>query len=895
MRPRHLTTQFALAIAGLVIVSLGGLSGLAITVTRRSVREQIGTSNTTTAALAARAIEQYVTVSVSIVEEAAQRPKLSQDIRAANWPEVSRVLDNIAQHFSQFDYVFVQDVQGVIKARAPDAETVGQDFSFRPFFQEAKRTRQPYVSGVYTSKAARHAVVTIAMPASDGRGGVAGVLCVALSLARMSQFLNGFGGSHGAVVSLVDRAGMLVADSRGVSLPTPVPMGDRPIVQAVLAGRTGTMEFRESGESGALLGAHVPITQLGWGVVVAYPAAAAYARVTQFAWWLVSITLGCTVAAVLVGLGLTHRLTGPLRRVSEATQQLAAGEFRNAQVPVVGPAEVATLATSFNRMATRIEVSHQALESKAEEVKAANQALARELEERQQAEAALQGSNLTLRGLIQAAPLAIWVLDADGRVQLWNPAAQRIFGWTEQEAVGRILPIVPENQTADFRRLFERALQGEMLPGLELRRQKKDGTLVPVSVAVAALYGPTGTVQGTIAIVADLTERTTLEEQVRQLQKMEAIGRLAGGIAHDFNNLLTVITGRTQLALGRAGLDEVTLGALKLIDRTAERAGLLTRQLLAFSRKQVLHPEVLSLSDLVGHLEPMLRRLIREDIELVTVLVAGTGHVRADASQIEQVVLNLVVNARDAMPDGGCLTIETAEVELPDEFADRPGALPAGAYVMLRVADTGIGMDAHVQGLLFEPFFTTKEPGKGTGLGLATVHGIVSQSGGVVRVYSAPGEGATFKIYLPRVTGAAGTTPAPEGRRESPRGTETILLVEDEEEVRALARDILVMGGYTVLDAAGPEEALRRSTEHAGPIHLLITDVVMPTMSGPDLARWLVVRRSGMKVLCMSGYPEGATAHGVTLAPDTLWLQKPFTPESLSERVRQILDGGLAG
>ncbi len=890
MRPRHLTTQFALAIAGLVIVSLGGLSVLAITVTRHSVREQIAASNATSAALAARAIERYVTDSVSIVAEASGRPKLSHEVQGANWPEVSRVLDNITQHFQQFDYVFVQDAQGVIQARVPHAETVGQDFSFQPFFQEAVRTRRPYVSGVYTSRAARHTVVTIAVPVSDGRGGVAGVLCGALSLARLSQFLIGVGGSQGAVVSLVDRAGMLIADSRGVSLPTPVPMVDRPIVQAVLAGRAGTMEFREPGGSGALLGAYVPIPPLGWGVVVAQPAVVAYARVTQLGWWLAGVTLGCTVAAVLVGLGLTHRLTGPLRRVSEATQQLAAGEFRTAEVPVVGPEEVATLATSFNRMATRIEASQQALEEKAEEVKASNESLARELEERQQAEAALQGSTLTLRGLIQAAPLAIWVLDADGRVQLWNPAAERIFGWTEHETVGRILPIVPENQTAEFRRLFDRALQGETLPGLELLRQKKDGTLIPVSLAVAALYGPTGIVQGTIAVVADLTERTTLEAQVRQLQKMEAIGRLAGGIAHDFNNLLTVITGRTQLALGRAGLDEVTVGALKLIDRTAERAGLLTRQLLAFSRKQVLHPEVLSLSDLAAHLEPMLGRLIREDIELVTLLVPGTGHVRADASQLEQVVLNLVVNARDAMPDGGRLTIETAEVELPDEFADRPGALPAGEYVMLRVTDTGIGMDAHVQGLLFEPFFTTKEPGKGTGLGLATVHGIVSQSGGVIRVYSAPGKGATFKIFLPRVPAAAVTTPAQKAGLESPRGSETILLVEDEEEVRTLARDILVMGGYTVLEAAGPEEALRRSTEHAGSIHLLITDVVMPTMSGPDLARRLVARRSGMKVLCMSGYPEGATAHGVTLAPDTLWLQKPFTPESLSERVRQILD-----
>ncbi|HVA01863.1 MAG TPA: response regulator [Terriglobia bacterium] len=385
-------------------------------------------------------------------------------------------------------------------------------------------------------------------------------------------------------------------------------------------------------------------------------------------------------------------------------------------------------------------------------------------------------------------------------------------------------------------------------------------------------------------------ERGRLEEQLQQAQKMEAIGRLAGGIAHDFNNLLTIITGYGQLLLDHLPPDDKMRTYVNQIKKAGDRAASLTRQLLAFSRKQVLAPEVLDLNCVVANINKMLPRLIGEDIELVAVAYPDLGRVKADPGQIEQVIMNLAVNARDAMPQGGRLTIETANADLDENYSSQRRVVIPGAYVMLAVSDTGTGMTPEIQSQIFEPFFTTKEQGKGTGLGLATVYGIVKQSGGYIWVYSEAGKGTAFKIYLPRIYAAAGEAKKAEGVGRAKAGSETILVVEDNEAVRRLVRGILEARGYTLLEAGGGEEALKMIESHAGPIHLLLTDIVMPRVNGPELAARLAPLHPEVKVLYMSGYTDNAIVHHGILDSGTHFLQKPFTPETLARRVREVLD-----
>ena len=393
----------------------------------------------------------------------------------------------------------------------------------------------------------------------------------------------------------------------------------------------------------------------------------------------------------------------------------------------------------------------------------------------------------------------------------------------------------------------------------------------------------------------DVTERRALEQQLRQAQKMEAVGRLAGGIAHDFNNLLTVISGYSEFLLERIGADPALRGPAQEIANAAERATALTRQLLAFSRKQMLAPKVLDLNGVVAENLKMLTRLIGEDIDLVMVPGPDIGAVKADPGQIEQVIMNLAVNARDAMPHGGKLTIETANVTLDDNYARFHAPVKPGDYVMLAISDTGMGMDAETQAHIFEPFFTTKGL-KGTGLGLSTVYGIVKQSGGYIWVYSEAGKGTSFKIYLPRVSAtgeALAAQPALAASEQPSPGHETILLVEDEENLRRLARQSLENQGYNVIDAADGAAAIQISQAHQGPIHLLLTDVIMPGMNGRELANQVSPTRPEMRVLYMSGYTENHIGHNGTLDEGITLLQKPFTLPALKAKVREVLDTPL--
>ncbi|HYZ19392.1 MAG TPA: PAS domain S-box protein [Gaiellaceae bacterium] len=516
--------------------------------------------------------------------------------------------------------------------------------------------------------------------------------------------------------------------------------------------------------------------------------------------------------------------------------------------------------------------------------------------------ALLRDSEHRFRAMFESAAFGTAVLNLDGRVVSSNRALEEMFGYSATELVGRTVDqLTHEDDRARELELFEKLVAGERdVYRVEKRCLASSGAVLWTSNTVSLVRDADDRPKFAIAMLEDITsrkraedERVRLESQLRQAQKMEAVGQLAGGVAHDFNNLLTAIRGYSEFALNRLGEGDNGLrNDIQEISRSADRASSLTRQLLAFSRKQILQPKVLDLNDVVSDIEKMLRRLIGENIEVVTVFGRGLGRVQADPGQLEQVLVNLVVNARDAMPGGGKLTIETANFDVDEELATRHDGLAAGRYVMLAVRDTGHGMDHSTKARLFEPFFTTKEQGKGTGLGLATVYGIVRQSGGYVLVESEPGRGAAFKILLHRLesivdAGAEEHDSFPDGRSS---GSETVMLVEDEEIVRNLVREILEGKGYTVLEARNGAEALELGRTFDGRIHLLVTDVVMPKMSGRELAEELLATHPETKVLYMSGYTDGIIGNHGVLEPRTELLQKPFSVDLLAEKVRRVLD-----
>jgi PAS domain S-box-containing protein len=519
------------------------------------------------------------------------------------------------------------------------------------------------------------------------------------------------------------------------------------------------------------------------------------------------------------------------------------------------------------------------------------------LAERDAARLGLAKSAETLRAMNEAALDAIVVCDADGKIASWNPAAAKVFGYSPEEVLGRDLHelLVPARYRAEadegFRR-FRETGEGRALGRMwDTEARRKDGTEFPVELSLSAMK-----LDGkwaAVGILRDIGERRRVEDQLRRSQRLDALGQLAGGIAHDFNNLLVVINGSVELAMAGLPPGDPVHADLEPILLAGARAAALTRQLLAFSRRQTLKPEILSLNEVVGDLETMLRRVIGEDIELRLRLAPDLGNVRADPSQLEQILVNLVVNARDAMPKGGTLVVETSNAVLDEGYARGDGEVKPGAYVVLAVSDVGCGIPRETLDHMFEPFFTTKAPGKGTGLGLSTVYGIVKQSGGHIDVESEVGKGTTFRIFLPRALGEAARVPS-QAEPAKVGGSETILVVEDDPGVRRLAERVLNPLGYRVLTAAAPSEALDLCESHPGPIHLLLTDVVMPAMDGGALAERVAALRSGVAVLYMSGYSGAAIARHGGLAAGSRLIQKPFTASELAREVREALDGAAA-
>jgi PAS domain S-box-containing protein len=512
-----------------------------------------------------------------------------------------------------------------------------------------------------------------------------------------------------------------------------------------------------------------------------------------------------------------------------------------------------------------------------------------DITERRRAAELLRESEERYRHIVEAASEGICSLDAELRITFANGAFARMLGCMPEELLGTPLEryAFPE-EFDEFKRHMDVRRRG-VAEQYERRLRRKDGKECWALVSGAPILDADGRFAGSFKMFSDITDRRRLEEQLRQSQKMEAVGRLAGGVAHDFNNLLTVMFGYSDILL--QGLEPGPLHeATQEVRRAGERAAALTRQLLAFSRKQTLVPEVLDLGDVVNGLSTMVERLIGEEIKVSVVVSPNLGRVKADRGQLEQVVMNLAVNARDAMPKGGNLIFELQNVELDDADTVTHSEVKPGPYVLLAISDTGTGMDAETQKRIFEPFFTTKEAGKGTGLGLSTVHGIVHQSGGSISVYSEPGQGTTLKVYLPRFAGdAAVRRPVSGARKALPTGTETVLVVEDEAAIRQLTNVILQKAGYTVLLAESPVAAERIAGSHPGPIHLMLTDVVMPGMRGTELAEQLLRQRPDLRVLYMSGYTDNAIAHHGFLDAGKEFLQKPFTPLGLMQKIREVL------
>ncbi|HLG98551.1 MAG TPA: PAS domain S-box protein [Bryobacteraceae bacterium] len=495
-----------------------------------------------------------------------------------------------------------------------------------------------------------------------------------------------------------------------------------------------------------------------------------------------------------------------------------------------------------------------------------------------------------LAAIVEDSDDAIVAESLDGTITAWNRGAERLFGYSAEEIVGApISRIIPPDRLDEMRIILERIGRGDAVDHSETERIAKDGRRIRVSITISPIRDDAGRVVGASKIARDVTRQTQLEELVRQTQKMEAVGRLAGGLAHDFNNLLTVILGYAVAIKNRISPEDPLHNTVNEILTAGERAASLTGQLLAFSRKQVIQPQIVDLNLFVSGTRNMLERLLGEDVDLAAVLDPEPCFVNMDTGQLTQILMNLAVNSRDAMPTGGKLTIETRTVVREREDLGRRGIRPAGAYAVLAVSDTGVGMSPETEAHIFEPFFTTKEPGKGTGLGLATVYGIVTQNSGWVDFYTEPNHGTTFRIYLPRVPAPieAETPQSKEVTQPSPAAT--ILLVEDQAAIRMLAEDVLADAGHRVLSASNGRSGLELAQKHRDTIDLLITDVVMPEMSGPDLADQLTKLRPGLIVLFVSGYTDHALLHRGSIEQGTAFLQKPFLPEQLVAKVSQLL------
>jgi two-component system, cell cycle sensor histidine kinase and response regulator CckA len=864
-----------------VLVVLAGVPAFALAVANMQIERQremreAGRNAATVAHLLAIQKERTVGEARGILISLAQVQR-GAPLDAARGSDLLR---RIRAHYPDYANFGIADPRGdVINSAVPLGGPV--NLGNTDFFRRTVATRDFAVGTYAVGRTTGRPVLRFGYPVLGDRGEVTGVVYASLDLDSLEVLDSGMAAilPAGSILTTLDDEGTVLARLPGAAGRVGQPRPDLARLRPLMAAGGG--QFLARGERGErYLHALAPVRGTAHAgamyVVVDVPESAAFAEVnTVFAGQMLALLVILLVVVAGTWVSGSALVLRPVAGLLAVTRRLAAGDLSARIGRRHGRGELGALEQAFDEMAGALEARHG---------------------ERDLAAQALARSEQQYRAVIQNAPFGIFRSTVAGRLILVNPRLVELLGYASETEVLRLdLPTEVYADAAERERIVALAGQGVATLSTEVRWRRKDGKILTLRANGRLVREPGGGPPYFEVFVEDETERRALEARLEHPQRLEAVGRLAAGVAHDFNNVLTAILGYSQLLADRIPAGDPGRALLDEIRYSADQATTLTRQLLAFSRQQVREPRVLDVNAVVADSETMLRRLIGEDVELRARLAVPLGRVRMDPGQLEQIIVNLVVNSRDAMPEGGTVVIETHDAEIGDALEFEGVTVPPGSYVVLSVSDTGQGMDPATRARIFEPFFTTKEPGKGTGLGLPTVYGIARQNEGHVLVYSRPGEGATFKIYLPRVTDPGAATVGPAVESVPAGGTETVLLVEDEAPLRALAGEFLRSRGYTVLEAGNPAKALQLADERPGQIDLVVTDVLMPGMTGIRLARYLAASQPHARILYVSGHSEEVIAERGILPLGLFFLPKPFTRETLTRKVREVLDSPPPG
>ncbi len=845
-RPHHVLPWLA-AVSILYITALGGTSfwmdRQAMRAIERQELDRVRVRARTLASLVEREFAKAKTVLLSVEE----RNMFRQSWQNRDGKELQQHLEDIRRLEPGFMFASVYEPDGTLRAIEPPDPIVGKNYAHRDWYKGVTTQKAPYVSEIYETDAAPNPpVVAVAIPIRDERDVTIGILMAPYTTSVLEKKLRALENGSGNALYVADQNGVLVASTEEAEA------GERMVPEALVARAWAREEgsTRADWRDGEVFAGYAPVHELGWVLVSARRAEDALALARQLRGW--GVAAGGFLSLIyLVTMGMALKLVR----------------------------EQSTLLDANKKLAESLRAARDDLELR---VRERTGELARANEE-------LASGEERFRAFMDNSPAVAFMKDKDGRMLYVNSRFEQTFQAPRETWLGKSdFELWPAEVAEQLRAHDQQVLisgrpmettESVPVPGVGTRQWLV--LKFPITDAKGKKF------LGGIGL--DVTERQVLEKQLQQAQKMEAVGHLAGGVAHDFNNLLGVIIGYCEILATAGGLEEKDRERVAEIKKAGDRAATLTRQLLAFSRQQVIEPRVLDLNALLADMSKLLRRLIGEDIELVTRLSSGLGRVKADPGQMEQVVMNLAINARDAMPRGGKLILETGNVALDENYARTHITVQPGKFVLLAVTDTGVGMDEEIQAHIFEPFFTTKGEGRGTGLGLATVYGIVKQSGGNIWVYSERGRGTTFKIYLPLVA-EPDVQATKEAAAEIPRGRETILVVEDADPMRKLTCEFLAGMGYIVLEASDGVDALEKAGQYSASIDLLLTDVVMPRMSGRELAVEMTARQPGLKVLYMSGYTDDAVVRHGVLDASMAFIQKPFALHALAARIREVLD-----